>query len=248
VKARTIILFLVIVLIVLVLTPVLLICFLIQARWPILAAGKGGVALARALLGIRVTVIGRRPELRKTQYIFMANHLSFVDGPLLYWIIPGKVRVILKREIFRIPVVGLGMRFLDFIPVDRKGLKGGKRSLDLAAHYMARKSYSYLVFPEGTRSLDGRLQAFKRGGFFLALKSGVPIVPMTVQGTFAMMPKGSFFIRKGAIRVTFHPPIPVEGYQESELPILIDKVRQSIASSLTEEEKPPWTTNKTPKS
>lgn len=247
-KIRTLVVFLVVVLIVLILTPVLIVCFLIRIQWPILAAGKGGVALARVILGIRVTVEGRQPELRKTQHIYMANHLSFMDGPLLYWIIPGKVRVILKREIFRIPVVGLGMRYLNFIPVDRKGLKGGRRSLDLAADYMARKNYSYLVFPEGTRSLDGRLQAFKRGGFFLALKGGVPIVPMTVQGTFAIMPKGSFIIKKGAIRVTFHPPIRVDGFDEHQLPELIDKVRQSIASSLTEEEKPLWTTNKKPKS
>jgi len=248
VKIRTLVLFLVVVLIVLILTPVLLICFLMRIRWPILAAGKGGVALARFILGVRVAVEGCQPELRKTQYIYMANHLSFMDGPLLYWIIPGKVRVVLKREIFRIPVVGLGMLYLGFIPVDRKGLKGGRRSLDRAADYMARKNYSYLVFPEGTRSLDGRIQVFKRGGFFLALKSGVPIVPLTIQGTFAMMPKGSFFIKKGAIRVTFHPPIRVDEYEEPQLPDLIDKVRQSIASSLAEEEKPLWTMNKKPKS
>jgi 1-acyl-sn-glycerol-3-phosphate acyltransferase len=178
----------------------------------------------------------------------MANHQSFIDGPLLYWIIPGKPRVILKREIFRIPIVGLGMRHLNFIPVDRKGLRGGRRSLDRAAVYMARKHYSYLVFPEGTRTLDGRLQAFKRGGFFLALEGGVPIVPMTIQGTFALMPKGSFFIKKGAIRVTFHPPVRVDAYDEQRMPELIDAVRQSIASSLTEEERSLWTTNKKPKS
>jgi 1-acyl-sn-glycerol-3-phosphate acyltransferase len=151
-------------------------------------------------------------------------------------LIPHPVRVILKKEIFRIPVVGTGMRHIEFVPVDRKGIKGGKASIERAARLMKDKGYSFLVFPEGTRSLDGNLQKFKRGGFFLALESGAPIVPVAIQGTFEIMPKKSFFVRKGRIRVVFRPPIPVQGYDQDHLAGLMDKVRTSIQDAGQKEE------------
>ena len=234
-KVRSLILYLYALVVPLLLAPVVVVSFFIGHPGPMFVASKGVVRLARFILDAKISLIGLEPGLAKKQFIFMANHQSFVDGPLLYWLIPGPVRVILKQEVFRIPVIGTGMRLMGFIPVDRRGLKGGRRSLDLAGNYMARRGYSYLVFPEGTRSRDGKLQTMKRGGFFLALRSRVPIVPITIEGTHGLLPRGGFFARRATIRVTFHPPVPVEGYSEERLPELIRKVRDSIASSMNPE-------------
>jgi len=234
-KVRTILLFLTYVLIVLAMVPVLLVCLLAGVRDPLLAIGKWAMRLGTRILGLRLDVSGLdRVDLERS-YIFMPNHLSFLDGPMVFMLIPQPVRVILKKEVFRLPVVGPGMRFVGFVPVDRKGAKGGKVAIERAARLMKDKGFSFLIFPEGTRSRDGQLQRFRRGGFFLALESGAPIVPISIKGTYEMMPKGSFFIRKGHIRVTFHPAVPVEGYQAENLSELIDRVRSIIQTGLGEE-------------
>lgn len=229
---RTIILFVIYILLVIILTPVLFLCLLLRARAPILAVGKWAIGLGRRVLGITVEVSGLENVDRRRAFIFMANHLSFLDGPLLFRLIPQPVRIILKKSIFRIPVVGIGMLHVGFVPVDRKSIRGGKKSIDRASRLMREKKYSFLVFPEGTRSRDGCLQPFRRGGFFLALESGVPIIPVSLTGTFELMPKGRFFAKRGKILVVFHPPVPVAGYTRATLPGLMAEVRNIILSGL----------------
>ena len=203
-----------------------------RLREPILLFGKWAVRLIPPILGIKVQTAGRESIDRRTPYVFMSNHLSFIDGPLLFLLIPQSIRVILKKEIFRIPVIGQGMRFVGFVPVDRKGARGGKKSIDRAAHLMRERGYSYLIFPEGTRTRDGRTQAFRRGGFFLALESGAAIVPVTIFGTYELMPRGTIFPRRGNVDVHFHPPVPLEGYDQRNMQTLIDKVKETIVSGL----------------
>ena len=169
---------------------------------------------------------------RKKSSIFMCNHLSALDGPLLFMIIPQPIRVILKKESFRIPIIGQAMRLVGFVPVDRKGLKGGKKSIDQAAHLIKEKGFSFLIFPEGTRSRDGKLQVFKRGGFFLALNSQADVIPVSIQGTFELMPKASFFIKKGRVKIDFHPAVSVQGLNHDAIPQVIDKVRGAMHSGL----------------
>jgi 1-acyl-sn-glycerol-3-phosphate acyltransferase len=160
----------------------------------------------------------------------MANHGSLLDGPILGMIIPRPIRIVLKKSLFRIPILGMAMSYVGFIPVDRQGAKGGQKSMRRAAELMREKGYSFLVFPEGTRSRDGRIQAFRRGGFFLALESGTPIVPVTIDGTFKLMSKGQWHARKGKVRVVFHEPVAVAGYSSSSMGDLMDHVREAIAS------------------
>jgi len=234
-KIRTILLFLIYVVIILCVIPVLLLCLLVGARDPLLVIGKWAMRLSRRLLGLHLDVSGVEAIDPKRSYIFMPNHLSFLDGPMMFMLIPQPVRVILKKQVFRIPVVGPGMKFVEFVPVDRKGARGGKVAIERAGRLMKEKGFSFLIFPEGTRSRDGQLQRFRRGGFFLALESGAPIVPVSIKGTYEMMPKGSFFIRKGHIRVTFHPAVPVEDYRAENLSELIDRVRSIIQTGLGEE-------------
>jgi len=166
---RTVALVLIYTVIIILVTPFVLVCMAIGLREPLVALGRWAMALSRVVLGIRIEIEGREHIPRGQPVVFMANHLSFLDGPMLFLILPQPVRVILKKSIFRIPVVGFGMRFVGFVPVDRKGKEGGKKSILKAARMMTQRGYSFFIFPEGTRSRDGRLQAFRRGGFFLAM-------------------------------------------------------------------------------
>jgi len=229
---RTIVLCIVYGIIAILFIPVIILCFLIRWPHPIILIGKGAIRLGQKILGMRLEVSGLERIEKKTSYVFMCNHLSAVDGPLLFMLIPQSIRVILKKEAFRIPVIGLAMRLVGFIPVDRKGLRGGKKSIDRATRTIEEKGYSFLIFPEGTRSRDGKLQLFKRGGFFLALNSQVPVAPVSIQGTFELMPRKSFFIKKGNVRVAFHPVVPVQEFNRDTLPRLMDRVRDAVKSGL----------------
>jgi 1-acyl-sn-glycerol-3-phosphate acyltransferase len=212
-------------------TPYLLLCMLTGTKDPLIRVGRWAVRVGCRFLGIRVHVSGLEHVGPATPYVFMSNHLSFLDGPLLATAIPRLVRIILKKSIFRIPVLGIGMRHIGFVPVDRKGAKGGQKSIHRAAELMREKGYSFLVFPEGTRSRDGKLQAFRRGGFFLALEGRAPIIPVTIKGTFDLMPKGQWYARKGAVQIDFHDPIPVTGFTAETIGELMERVRGAIASS-----------------
>jgi 1-acyl-sn-glycerol-3-phosphate acyltransferase len=217
--------------IIILVTPFVLVCMAIGLREPLVAIGRWAMALSRAVLGIRIEIEGREHIPRGQPAVYMANHLSFLDGPMLFLILPQPVRVILKKSIFRIPVVGFGMRFVGFVPVDRKGKEGGKKSILKAARMMTQRGYSFFIFPEGTRSRDGRLQAFRRGGFFLALEAQAPIVPVVIRGTFEIMPKGAFFVRRGTVRVTFLEPVPTAGLGLKDLDALRDTVRAALAAA-----------------
>lgn len=224
------------VVLILLLIPLLLFCCVLKSARPIIFMGKWAMQVSQKILGIRVDITGIEKIAKDKPYVFMSNHLSFIDGPLLFLIIPQPIRVILKKEVFRIPFVGLGMKLVGFIPVDRKSIRGGKQSMDRAAYLIKEKGFSFLIFPEGTRSLDGRLQPLKRGGFFIAIDSQVPIVPITIKGTYELMPKESFFAKKGTVEVVFHPPVPVQGFDRNSLPGLLDRVRSSIQSGLISKE------------
>jgi 1-acyl-sn-glycerol-3-phosphate acyltransferase len=229
---RTIVLVLIYFLCTIVLAILLLFFWPLGIRKPLLGLGKWAMSLGPKVLGIHVAVSGRDRIDPQTPYIFMANHLSFLDGPLLFWLIPQFIRVILKKQVFRIPVVGQGMRYVGFVPVDRKGVRGGRKSIEKASLLMRERGYSFLIFPEGTRSRDGRIQPFKRGGFFLALESRAPIIPISINGTDELMPRGKMFVGRGNVRVVFHQPVLVEGYAQQNMQGLIDRVKGIIESEL----------------
>jgi 1-acyl-sn-glycerol-3-phosphate acyltransferase len=227
---RTALLVLFYVVLVVLITPFIVFCMIAGWRDPLIAIGQWAMRVSGRVLGIKVEVSGLDRFDRRTALIFMPNHVSFLDGPLLEMLIPGAARVVLKKSVLRIPIVGLGMRFVGFVPVDRKGAEGGKRSIARAVRMIREQSYSFLIFPEGTRSRDGKLQPLRRGGFFLAVETGAPIVPVTIQGTFELMPKGQKYARKGTVRVIFHKPIPVIGFKVDTMAVLMGKVRDAILS------------------
>lgn len=231
---RTIVLFIVYIIFTILLIPIFLLCVLMNLSQPLILLGKWALRIGQKILGIRLDVSGIERIDKKASYIFMPNHLSLIDGPLLFMLIPQSIRVILKKEAFKIPVIGLAMKQAGFVPVDRKSIKGGKKSIDQATRMIKEKCFSFLIFPEGTRSLDGKIQLFKRGGFFLAVNSQVPVVPVSIKGTYEIMPKGSFFAKRGKVRVAFHPIVYVQGFDRQKLPQFMEKVRRAILTGLDE--------------
>jgi 1-acyl-sn-glycerol-3-phosphate acyltransferase len=225
---RTALLVLFYILVIVGVTPVILFCVLFGLRDPLIAIGLWTMRVSRRVLGITVEASGIEKIAPGTPYVFMPNHGSFIDGPLVMVLIPGVARVILKQSVLRLPIAGMAMRYVGFVPVDRKGAEGGKKSIARAASLMRTRGYSYLIFPEGTRSRDGRLGPFRRGGFFLALESGAPIVPVTIRGTRELMPKKQWYARRGTVGVVFHDPIPVAGYAPETMGDLMEKVRSAI--------------------
>src|SRR5512137_2554625 len=186
--------------------------------------------VGRVLLGIKVEAEGLDRLDRRTPYVFMSNHLSFLDAPALVTVIDRPLRFIVKRFVFRIPVFGWGMRLAGYVPLDREGFGEGRRRLALAADLIRTRGYSFLIYPEGQRSWDGRLQPFRRGGFFMAIDAGAPIVPVSIDGTFELMPRVSRKVRKGRVRIVFHEPVPVAGCAPEAIPALMERVRAAIAA------------------
>src|SRR5206468_226060 len=185
--------------------------------------GITGVRLA----GVRVELRGRENLTPGRNYIFMSNHVSNLDPPILIPVVPGRCSVLVKKELFRLPILGIGMKMAGLVPVDRSNRESAIESVNAATEVL-RQGLHMVIFPEGTRSRDGRLLPFKKGPFHLALDSGVPIVPVTVLDTFQMMPKGSPFIQGGEARLVFHHPIDPKKFSDRES--LTEAVRQSIAS------------------
>jgi 1-acyl-sn-glycerol-3-phosphate acyltransferase len=228
---RTALVVLFFVLVVVVGLPFILFCMIAGQREPLMGYGLGAAWVARRILGIEVRASGLERFDPRVPHVLMPNHQSFLDGPLVMLLVPGRARVILKQSVLRVPIVGQAMRFVGFVPVDRKGAEGGKKSIARAAALMREKGYSFLIFPEGTRSLDGNLGPFRRGGFFLALESGAPIVPVTIRGTRELMPKGQWFARRGRAEVVFREAIPTAGVTVESMPGLMEKVKRAILAA-----------------
>ena len=212
--------------------PVLLVCAIFGLLETLIAYGRWMMRVGRDILGISVEAEGVDRLDRQAPYVFMSNHLSFLDGPLLMTILDRPARVIVKRFVFQIPVLGWGMRVVGYVPLDREGVGSGKQRIARAVSLIKEKRYSFLIFPEGTRSFDGQLQPFRRGGFFLALETGAPIVPISIKGSYELMPRRKWLIRKGDVRITFHDPIAVTNYTPETMTGLMEKVRTVMTSVL----------------
>jgi 1-acyl-sn-glycerol-3-phosphate acyltransferase len=186
--------------------------------------------------GIRTEVVGVENVPVGTSCIFMCNHVSNLDPPVLLPLLPGRSSVLLKKELMRIPILGLAMRMGKFVPVERGQRREAAKASVAAAADALRSGLHILVFPEGTRSLDGRLSTFKKGPFYLAQETQAPIVPIAISGTQTMMRKGSAAITPGLARVQLLPAI--EPSQFATRDELIAAVRRAIAEALPEEMRP----------
>lgn len=203
---------------------------------PIYWAGIKGVMFFVRAVGVRVQVRGRE-RIPPSVCLFVANHTSSADAPAVVGAIPRRIAVLLKESLFRWPIVGQAFWSAHFIPVNRKEHESAVASVEKAAEAM-RAGQSFLIYPEGTRSPDGRLQRFKKGAVVMAIKAGVPIVPMVCSGAHKIMQKRSLVIHPGDIQVEFLEPIDASKYSMEERDILNDRVREAMAAALPEDQKP----------
>jgi 1-acyl-sn-glycerol-3-phosphate acyltransferase len=193
------------------------------ARW----WARGVLASA----GVRVHVRARASLDPGRAYVFMANHLSLVDVWAVLVAIPVPLRFIAKKQLGAIPLFGWAMRAGRFIFIDRQNAASARRSIDEAAKRV-RSGQSVVMFPEGTRSRDGRLGPFKKGGFHLAISSGVDIVPVAIWGSRELMPRGSARIYAGEVSIEIDEPIPTSSLSVDDRDALVERVRDRIASML----------------
>lgn len=201
-------------------------------RWGILW-GRSCLWLA----GLKLKVTGTENLRVDSPAIYISNHQSNFDIPLLYVGLPIQFRWMAKQELFKIPLFGLAMKSSGYIPIDRSNRKEAMRSLTAAAKRI-RDGVSVIIFPEGTRSPDGTLQPFKKGALLLAAKAGVPIVPMAIHGSHQVQPKGRLRINPTPLLLTIMPPIATVGLKMSHIDELTDQVHERIARCLESYDQP----------
>jgi 1-acyl-sn-glycerol-3-phosphate acyltransferase len=189
---------------------------------------RTGVRLA----GVRVETHGLENLDPARTYIFMSNHVSNLDPPIITPLIPRRTSVMAKKELLSYPILGRAMRIGSMVPVDRGNRDAGIESVRIAKQ-VVQQGLNMTIYVEGHRSFDGKLLPFKKGPFYLAIECGVPVVPITITGTHYLMPKGRFAIKPGTAKVIFHPPIEPANFGDREC--LMEKVRAVIDSGLPEE-------------
>jgi 1-acyl-sn-glycerol-3-phosphate acyltransferase len=182
------------------------------------------------LTGVRVQTVGLDKLDPKRNYIFMSNHVSNLDPPITIPLIPGRTSVMVKKELFRFPILGRAMRIGSMVPVDRGNRDAGIESVKITKQVVQQQGINMTIYVEGKRSFDGKLLPFKKGPFYLAMECGVPVVPITITGTHDAMPKGRLAIKPGLVTVIFHPPIEPADFGDRDS--LMEKVRQVIESGL----------------
>jgi len=185
------------------------------------------------LTGVRVETVGLDKLDPARTYIFMSNHVSNLDPPITVPLIPRRSSVMVKAELFKVPILGRSMRMGSLVPVDRFHRDAGIESVRIAKQVVQEQGLNMTIYVEGKRSFDGKLLPFKKGPFYLAMECGVPVVPVTIAGTFYVMPKGRFAIKPGTATVIFHPAIEPRDFGSKEC--LMEKVRAAIDSGLPQE-------------
>ena len=205
-------------------------CWLTGNVLPLYKATRFMLASSCWLAGVRIHAEGLDRIPRDRACIFMANHVSNLDPPVLIALIPGRTSAFMKRSLMKLPILGTGFRQGEFIAVDRTGSRAdAQRSVEEASRVLAKGTH-ITTFVEGTRSPDGRLLPFKKGPFFLAMESGAHCVPVSIHGTEKLLPKGSLRMHPGPAYVVFHPPLDPESFASREE--LMSAVRTAIASAL----------------
>jgi 1-acyl-sn-glycerol-3-phosphate acyltransferase len=181
------------------------------------------------VFGVTVETRGLARVNRSSPYVFMSNHASHVDSLALAVSIPHPLHWVFKKELSKIPVFGWVLLSLGQIMVDRRNAVQSRSALANAAAGLT-GNHSILIYVEGTRSKDGKLQPLKKGGFHIAVQAGLPIVPVRVSGSHEIIPSGSLRVRPGRVVVELFDPIPTEGATGADIPELMSKVRDALLS------------------
>jgi 1-acyl-sn-glycerol-3-phosphate acyltransferase len=215
-----------------------LLIFTVIARDPtaLYWAGVRGTMFFVRVIGVRVRVTGTE-RIPPGTCLFVANHTSSADAPAVVGAIPRRIAILLKKSLFNYPIVGQAFQLAHFIPVDRAKHDSAVGSMEKAIEAM-KNGQSFLIYPEGTRSPDGRLQEFKKGAVVMAIKAGVPIVPIACSGAHRVMEKRSLVIRPGEILVEFLEPVDASKFTFEEREKLNETVHDRMAAGLPPDQRP----------
>jgi 1-acyl-sn-glycerol-3-phosphate acyltransferase len=216
--------------------PLLIYTWITRNPDPIYWAGVKGVMFFVTAVGVRVRVKGIE-RIPAGVCLFAANHTSSADAPAVVGAIPRRIAIILKESLFKWPIVGQAFLSAHFIPVNRSAHDSAIASVEKASEAL-RAGQSFLIYPEGTRSPDGRLQRFKKGAVVMAINAGVPIVPMVCSGAHRVMEKRSLVIHPGEIVVEFLEPIDSSKYSIEERDLLNEKIREAMSAGLPPDQRP----------
>jgi 1-acyl-sn-glycerol-3-phosphate acyltransferase len=203
---------------------------------PLYHAGVSAVVWICRIAGMRTRVDGLE-NIPPGTVLFAANHTSNADGPAIVGSIPRRIAILAKKSLFAIPIVGTAFRLAQFVPVDRAHPERAAASIEVAAEKM-KSGVSFLIYPEGTRSPDGRLLPFRRGAFVLAIKAGVPVVPVACSGAHRVIPKNAYRITPGEVVVRFCPAIDSSEYSLERRNELAGRVHAAIAAALPPDQQP----------
>jgi 1-acyl-sn-glycerol-3-phosphate acyltransferase len=208
--------------------PVLIVSGFCRYDKFLFALSRFVIKIILKITGVKTRVHGLAAIDFSLPMVVVCNHLSNLDGPLLFSALPFNPRVLIKIETRKIPLIGLALKLADFVFVDRKNQLRRQEALTEAVEKIKKKRYSFLVFPEGTRSKSGQMQNFKKGGFKMALKAGVPILPVKISGSHQLMPPGQIGIKPGIVEIELFTPLALAGIQESKLTEWIQNLQQKI--------------------
>ena len=211
--------------------PVLTYCRLIQKPNLALRLTKLLDRIVLFFAGVSITIEGSE-KVPASGCVYVGNHRSLVDSAAVFIGLPGDLRFLGKKELFRIPLVSYAFRTMGVIEVDRTNSEAAARSIDRAVGVL-RDGKSFVLFPEGTRTRTGELLPFKKGAFVLAIKAQVPVLPFTLFGTAESLQPDKPFLYAGNVRIVIHDPIPTAGMDLEQRNIVLEKARKVIENSLT---------------
>ncbi|HEV7968396.1 MAG TPA: lysophospholipid acyltransferase family protein [Candidatus Acidoferrales bacterium] len=216
--------------------PLILLTLVTKSATLMYWTGVKMVVYVTRIAGEKVTVEGRE-NIPPGVCLFAANHTSNADAPAIVGAIPRRIAILGRKSLFDIPVVGTAFRLAKFVPVDRENRDAALASVKQAVEYI-REGFSFLVYPEGTRSPDGRLRRFKKGSFAIAIEAGIPVVPVACSGAHRIMKKNSLIVRPGKVTVRFGKPIDASAYTVEQRDELAQRVHDAVAAELPEDQKP----------
>lgn len=188
------------------------------------------------IMGVRVRVEGT-DNIPPGVCIFAANHVSNIDPLAFVPAIPRRVGLLVKSELFRVPILAKAMRMSGFVPVQRENREAAAGSVEEALKYL-KEGLSFAVYPEGTRSRDGRMLPFKKGTFLMAVRATVPVVPVSIVGAQDLMRKGEWAVRPGEVTIRFGPAVDASAYTVEQRAILLARLEELVAAGLPEDQKP----------
>ena len=216
--------------------PLILLTLVTKSATLMYWTGVKALVFITRIAGEKVTVEGRE-NIPPGVCLFAANHTSNADAPAIVGAIPRRIAIFGRKSLFDIPIVGTAFRLAKFVPVDRENRDAALASVQEAVRYI-REGYSFLVYPEGTRSADGRLRRFKKGSFVIAIEAGIPVVPVSCAGAHRVMKKNSLIIHSGKVAVRFGNPIDAAAYTVDQRDELAQRVHDAVAALLPPDQQP----------